>query len=151
MQNTGRPQPQYPVEAVDRALRLLGLFREQPELRLSVVRQRLGVGQSTAHRLMAITTSRELVLNGDFETGPWAADFAAAVAPAGWGSQGTAVTYAAGIGTPGALTSDPMSDGGLAYYAGGPSTVLSQNSQYLDLTAFASAIDSGTASSLSNR
>jgi Ca2+-binding RTX toxin-like protein len=98
-----------------------------------------------AHRLMAITTSRELVLNGDFETGPWAADFAAAVAPAGWGSQGTAVTYAAGIGTPGALTSDPMSDGGLAYYAGGPSTVLSQNSQYLDLTAFASAIDSGTA------
>lgn len=54
MQNNGRPQPQYPVEAVDRALRLLGLFREQPELRLSVVRERLGVGQSTAHRLMAM-------------------------------------------------------------------------------------------------
>ena len=42
------------MEAVDRALRLLGLFREQPELRLSVVRERLGVGQSTAHRLMAM-------------------------------------------------------------------------------------------------
>lgn len=54
MQNTGRPLPQYPVEAVDRALRLLALFREQPELRLSVVRERLGVGQSTAHRLMAM-------------------------------------------------------------------------------------------------
>lgn len=54
MQNSGRPQPQYPVEAVDRALRLLALFREQPELRLSEVRERLKVGQSTAHRLMAM-------------------------------------------------------------------------------------------------
>lgn len=53
MQNN-RPLPQYPVEAVDRTLRLLALFRDQPELRLSEVRVRLGVGQSTAHRLMAM-------------------------------------------------------------------------------------------------
>jgi len=54
VQNLAGPPPQYPIEAVDRALRLLALFREQPELRLSVVREHLGVGQSTAHRLMAM-------------------------------------------------------------------------------------------------
>lgn len=54
MQNNGRAVPQYPIEAVDRALRLLALFREQPDLRLSEVRSRLDVGQSTAHRLMAM-------------------------------------------------------------------------------------------------
>lgn len=49
-----RPVPQYPIESVDRALRLLALFRDMPELRLAEVRDRLQVGQSTAHRLMAM-------------------------------------------------------------------------------------------------
>lgn len=56
MQNsvdTGQ-KPQYPVESVDRALRLLLMFREHQEIRLSRVRDELKVGQSTAHRLMAM-------------------------------------------------------------------------------------------------
>ena len=54
VQNTERAAPQYPIESVDRALRLVALFRQQPQLRLSVARAHLGVGQSTAHRLMAM-------------------------------------------------------------------------------------------------
>lgn len=46
--------PQYPIESVDRALRLLKLFSDHRELRLSDARDALGVGQSTAHRLMAM-------------------------------------------------------------------------------------------------
>lgn len=56
MQNsmdTGQ-KPQYPVESVDRALRLLLMFREHQEIRLSSVRDELKVSQSTAHRLMAM-------------------------------------------------------------------------------------------------
>lgn len=47
-------QPQYPIESVDRALRLLLMFRDERELRVSAVREALGVGQSTAHRLLAM-------------------------------------------------------------------------------------------------
>ncbi len=54
VQNLERSAPQYPIEAVERALRLLALFKERPELRLSDVRDHLHVGQSTAHRLMAM-------------------------------------------------------------------------------------------------
>jgi IclR family transcriptional regulator, acetate operon repressor len=56
MQNTssGRSAPQYPIESVDRALRLLLIFSERSEVRLSDAREALGVGQSTAHRLMAM-------------------------------------------------------------------------------------------------
>jgi DNA-binding IclR family transcriptional regulator len=53
-----RPVPQYPIEAVDRALVLLTLFRQRSELRLSEVRDFLGIGQSTAHRLMAMLVYR---------------------------------------------------------------------------------------------
>ena len=56
MQNStvGEQKPQYPVESVDRALRLLLMFREHQEIRLSSARDELQVGQSTAHRLMAM-------------------------------------------------------------------------------------------------
>lgn len=56
MQNppSDRQTPQYPIEGVDRALRLILLFREHPDLRLSMARDTLGIGQSTAHRLMAM-------------------------------------------------------------------------------------------------
>ena len=47
-------KPQYPVESVDRALRLLLMFREHQEIRLSSARDELKVSQSTAHRLMAM-------------------------------------------------------------------------------------------------
>ncbi len=46
--------PQYPIESVGNALRLLLMFRESPRLRLSDARDRLGVAHSTAHRLMAM-------------------------------------------------------------------------------------------------
>jgi len=46
--------PQYPIESVGNALRLLLMFRENPRLRLSDARDRLGVAHSTAHRLMAM-------------------------------------------------------------------------------------------------
>lgn len=56
MQNGDGPRqtPQYPIESVDRALRLLLMFREHREVRLSGARDELRVGQSTAHRLMAM-------------------------------------------------------------------------------------------------
>ena len=52
--SSGKQTPQYPLESVDRAFRLLLMFREHPEIRLSQVRDELKVGQSTAHRLMAM-------------------------------------------------------------------------------------------------
>ena len=52
-QPTGKP-PQYPIESVGNALRLLLMFRESPQLRLSDARDQLGVAHSTAHRLMAM-------------------------------------------------------------------------------------------------
>lgn len=51
---SGRQTPQYPLESVDRAFRLLLMFGEHQEIRLSQVRDELKVGQSTAHRLMAM-------------------------------------------------------------------------------------------------
>ena len=60
MQNSSvrEQKPQYPVESVDRALRLLLMFREHQEIRLSSARDELQVGQSTAHRLMAMLVYR---------------------------------------------------------------------------------------------
>lgn len=58
MKNHKHSTPKYPIEGLDRALRLLSLFRDEQELRLSHVREYLGVGQSTAHRLMAMLVYR---------------------------------------------------------------------------------------------
>lgn len=46
--------PNYPIESVNRALRLVWMFRDRSEIRLADARDYLGVGQSTAHRLMAM-------------------------------------------------------------------------------------------------
>ncbi|MFI6906132.1 IclR family transcriptional regulator [Nonomuraea sp. NPDC050394] len=57
MTQTPDPQralPHYPIESVDRALRLLAMLGATREIRLSDARDALGVGQSTAHRLMAM-------------------------------------------------------------------------------------------------
>jgi DNA-binding IclR family transcriptional regulator len=48
------PRPQYPIEVVDKALQMLNLFRDQPQLRLADARDALGLTQSRAHRLMAM-------------------------------------------------------------------------------------------------
>lgn len=53
-----RPVPQYPIESVDRTLSVLELLGGHPELKLSEVRAHLGIGQSTAHRLMAMLVYR---------------------------------------------------------------------------------------------
>ncbi|MGH2840373.1 MAG: IclR family transcriptional regulator [Solirubrobacteraceae bacterium] len=50
MQNT---QPTYPISSVDNALRLLLMFRNQPLIRVTDAGDALGVGRSTAHRLLA--------------------------------------------------------------------------------------------------
>ena len=55
---TGPVQPQYPIESVDRTLQLIEMLSQECEVRLSAVRDRLGIGQSTAHRLMAMLVYR---------------------------------------------------------------------------------------------
>lgn len=53
--------PQYPIESVDNALKLLLLLGEQPQIRLSEATRYLGVASSTAHRLLAMLTYRDFV------------------------------------------------------------------------------------------
>ncbi|WP_090423117.1 IclR family transcriptional regulator [Mycobacterium europaeum] len=53
--------PQYPIESVDNALKLLLLLGERPEIRLSEATRYLGVASSTAHRLLAMLAYRGFV------------------------------------------------------------------------------------------
>jgi DNA-binding IclR family transcriptional regulator len=53
--------PQYPIESVDNALRLLLLLAEQPRIRLTDASNYLGVASSTAHRLLAMLQYRGFV------------------------------------------------------------------------------------------
>ncbi|MBA3367554.1 MAG: helix-turn-helix domain-containing protein, partial [Geodermatophilaceae bacterium] len=66
--------PKYPIESVDSALRVLVLFGERPQLRLTDVSQYLGVASSTAHRLLAMLCYRGLVRQSaatrSYEPGP---------------------------------------------------------------------------------
>lgn len=55
------PPPQYPIESVDNALRLLLLFESQPSIRLTDASNYLGVASSTAHRLMGMLLYRGFV------------------------------------------------------------------------------------------
>ena len=55
------PQPQYPIESVDNALRLLLLLGQQSEVRLSDAASYLGVATSTAHRIFAMLVWRGFV------------------------------------------------------------------------------------------
>ncbi|MEJ2866347.1 IclR family transcriptional regulator [Actinomycetospora sp. OC33-EN08] len=50
--------PRYPLESVDRTLTLLRQLADQREVALADVRVHLGVGQSTAHRLLAMLVYR---------------------------------------------------------------------------------------------
>jgi DNA-binding IclR family transcriptional regulator len=54
----GAQAPQYPIESVDNALKLLLLLGERSELRLTEVAEYLGVASSTAHRLLAMLQYR---------------------------------------------------------------------------------------------
>jgi DNA-binding IclR family transcriptional regulator len=55
------PVPQYPIDSIDNALRVLLLFGEQPMLRMTDVSRYLGVASSTAHRLLAMLQYRGFV------------------------------------------------------------------------------------------
>ncbi|MEU6646172.1 IclR family transcriptional regulator [Saccharomonospora sp. NPDC046836] len=57
----GRRPPQYPIESVDNALKILLLFGEQSEVRLTDVSEYLGVASSTAHRMLAMLLYRGFV------------------------------------------------------------------------------------------
>lgn len=52
------PVPQYPIESVDNALKILLLLGERSELRLTDVAEYLQVATSTAHRLLAMLQYR---------------------------------------------------------------------------------------------
>jgi DNA-binding IclR family transcriptional regulator len=54
----GPPVPQYPIESVDNALKVLLLLGERNELRLTEVAEYLHVATSTAHRLLAMLQYR---------------------------------------------------------------------------------------------
>lgn len=70
----GVAPPQYPIESVDNALRLLLLFEEQTQIRLTEASTYLGVASSTAHRLMAMLQYRGFVrqnaVTRAYEPGP---------------------------------------------------------------------------------
>ncbi len=53
--------PRYPINSVDNALRLLLLFRDHRLIGVAQASETLGVGRSTAHRLLAMLQSRELI------------------------------------------------------------------------------------------
>lgn len=54
-------RPQYPIESVDNAMKLLLLLGERSELRLTEVAKYLGVASSTAHRLLAMLQYRGFI------------------------------------------------------------------------------------------
>ncbi len=54
----GRQIPRYPIEAVDNALQLIELLRDQGSIRLKDAAAEIGVSPSTAHRLLAMLIYR---------------------------------------------------------------------------------------------
>lgn len=57
----GPVAPQYPIGSVDRALKLILLFAQQPQVRLTDAATHLEVASSTAHRLLAMLQYRGFV------------------------------------------------------------------------------------------
>lgn len=55
------PAPQYPIESVDNALKIIHLLGTRSQLRLTEVAEALGVASSTAHRLLAMLQYRGFV------------------------------------------------------------------------------------------
>ena len=75
--NSSPPQPrkpQYPIESVDNALRILLLLGERKSLRLTEVSEYLSVASSTAHRVLAMLQYRGFVRQSSrsraYEPGP---------------------------------------------------------------------------------
>jgi DNA-binding IclR family transcriptional regulator len=55
------PVPQYPIESVDNALKVVLLLAERGELRLTDVSEYLGVASSSAHRMLAMLVYRGFI------------------------------------------------------------------------------------------
>ena len=72
--DAGLAPPQYPIESVDNALKILLLLGERKAIRLTDASKYLGVASSTAHRLLAMLQYRGFVRqNADtkaYEPGP---------------------------------------------------------------------------------
>ncbi len=60
-QAEGPEPPRYPIASVDNALKLLLLFRDQRLIRVAEASETLGVGRSTAHRLLAMLQYRGFI------------------------------------------------------------------------------------------
>lgn len=56
--STTTAAPQYPIESIDNALRLILLLGERGDVRLTEASAHLGVATSTAHRILAMLTWR---------------------------------------------------------------------------------------------
>ena len=79
----GPTPPQYPIESVDNALRLILLFEDQQQIRLTEASSYLKVASSTAHRLMAMLQYRGFVRQNPttraYEPGPALSSIAFAI------------------------------------------------------------------------
>lgn len=60
-----RNKPPYPLASVDNALRLIELLRDQGRVRVSDAAEELGIGRSTAHRLLAMLTYRNFAVQDE--------------------------------------------------------------------------------------
>jgi DNA-binding IclR family transcriptional regulator len=77
--------PRYPIESVSNAARLLRLFGERSELRISDVAELLSISPSTAHRLFTTLEAAEMVRQNEttrcYEPGPGLLSVAYALTP----------------------------------------------------------------------
>jgi DNA-binding IclR family transcriptional regulator len=61
-------RPPYPLESVDNALRMLHVLRDQGRTGVSDAAAELGIGRSTAHRLLAMLVYRDFAVKDDDHT-----------------------------------------------------------------------------------
>lgn len=61
-------QPPYPLASVDNALRMLHVLRDQGRTGVSDAAAELGIGRSTAHRLLAMLVYRDFAVKDDDHT-----------------------------------------------------------------------------------
>jgi DNA-binding IclR family transcriptional regulator len=77
------PIPQYPIESVDNALKVLLLLAQRPTVRMTDVSRYLGVASSSAHRLLSMLQYRGFVrqdpVTRSYAAGPALDDLASGV------------------------------------------------------------------------
>jgi IclR family transcriptional regulator, acetate operon repressor len=78
--------PRYPIDSVGNAARLLALFKDRSELRITDVASELDISPSTAHRLLTTLEAADMVWQNSttrcYEPGPTLLSVAAALLPA---------------------------------------------------------------------